>query len=196
MARYGKGGGSWTAQEFMQRIGRTPAQQKYYDVSGNPKSGYSSVASQQNSTPVYTHTGYNSTPQDLYKAGAPIAAPGGAQGGDSYASAQRTQGTSSINFAQQLADIKAQNQSSLDALTKQMTDQKADYDAREVAANKKISNLSSTVANAQSQYDPTKGMGSSNNINPALTIQEKSKSLSSGTERYNRSKLSINNLNV
>ena len=77
-----------------------------------------------------------------------------------------------------------------------MTDQKADYDARELAANKKISNLSSTVANAQSQYDPTKGLGSSNNINPALTIQEKNKSLGSGTQRYNRNQLSINNLNV
>lgn len=107
-----------------------------------------------------------------------------------------SQGTSSINFSNQLAAIKAQNQASINALTKQMSDQKADYDARELAANKKISNLSSTVANAQSQYDPTKDMGSSNNINPALTIQEKSKSLSSGTERYNRNKLSINNVNV
>ena len=115
---------------------------------------------------------------------------------ESYSPAQRSQGTSSINFDKQLADIKAQNQASIDALTSQLTDQKADYEAKEIAANKRISNLSSTVANAQSQYDPTKGLGSSNNINPALTIQEKNKSLSSGTQRYNRSKLSINNLNV
>ena len=112
------------------------------------------------------------------------------------AAAPSTQGTSSINFSQQLAAIRAQNQASINALTKQMSDQKADYDARELAANKKISNLSSTVANAQSQYDPTRDLGSSNNINPALTIQEKRKSLSSGTQRYNRSQLSINNLNV
>jgi hypothetical protein len=110
--------------------------------------------------------------------------------------APRAQGTSSVNFSNQLAAIKAQNQESINALTKQLTDQKADYDAREQAANKRISNLSSTVANAQSQYDPTKDMSSSNNINPALTIQEKTKSLSSGTERYNRNKLSINNVNV
>jgi hypothetical protein len=110
--------------------------------------------------------------------------------------APTSQGSSSIDFSKQLAAIKAQNQASINALTKQMTDQKADYDARELAANKKISSLSSTVANAQSQYDPTKGMGSSNNINPALTIQEKQKSLSSGTQRYNRGQLSINNLNV
>jgi hypothetical protein len=116
--------------------------------------------------------------------------------GQSYSPAQRTQGVSSINFDKQLADIKAQNQASIDALTSQLSDQKADYEAKEIAANKRISNLSSTVANAQSQYDPTKGMGSSNNINPALTVQEKNKSLSSGTQRYNRSMLSINNLNV
>ena len=129
----------------------------------------------------------------IYKS--PVAA-APAAAAPSSSPAPSAQGTSSNNFSQQLAAIKAQNQSSINALTKQMTDQKADYDARELAANKKISNLSSTVANAQSQYDPTKGMGSSNNINPALTIQEKSKSLSSGTQRYNRSQLSINNLNV
>ena len=110
--------------------------------------------------------------------------------------APTSQGQSSVNFSNQLAAIKAQNQTSINALTKQLADQKTDYDAREVASNKKISGLASTVANAQSQYDPTKGMGSSNNINPALTIQEKSNSLSSGTQRYNRGKLSINNLNV
>ena len=130
----------------------------------------------------------------------PTAAAGdGGNGGSddySYGTARTVQGKSTINFAQQLADIKAQNQASIDDLTKQLTDQKTDYDARELAANAKISNLSSTVANAQSQYDPTKGLQSSNNINPALTIQEKNKSLSSGTQRYNRSKLSINNLNV
>ena len=114
----------------------------------------------------------------------------------SYGSAPSSQGGSSINFSNQLAEIKAQNQASIDALTKQLSDQSADYAAREAASNAKISNLSSTVANAQSQYDPTRDMGSSNNINPALTIQEKSNSLSSGTQRYNRSKLSINNLNV
>jgi hypothetical protein len=106
------------------------------------------------------------------------------------------QGSSSVDFTKQLAAIKAQNQASMDALTKQLSDQKTDYEAREAASNKKISGLASTVANAQSQYDPMKGMGSSNNINPALTIQEKDKSLSSGTQRYNRNKLSINNLNV
>jgi hypothetical protein len=107
-----------------------------------------------------------------------------------------SQGSSSIDFSNQLAAIKSQNQASINALTQQLTDQKADYDAREIAANKKISSLSSTVANAQSQYDPTKDLGSSNNINPALTIQEKTKSLSDGTQRYNRNKLSINNVNV
>jgi hypothetical protein len=107
-----------------------------------------------------------------------------------------SQGSSSIDFKNQLDAIKSQNQTSINALTQQLTDQKADYEAKELASNKRISSLSSTVANAQSQYDPTKGMGSSNNINPALTIQEKNKSLSSGTERYNRSKLSINNLNL
>jgi hypothetical protein len=117
---------------------------------------------------------------------APAAAP---QASSGYAS-------SSANFASQLASIKAQNQASMNALTKQLADQKTDYDAREAASNKKISGLASTVANAQSQYDPMSDMGSSNNINPALTIQEKDKSLSSGTQRYNRSKLSINNLNV
>ena len=117
-------------------------------------------------------------------------------GGGAPAPGPKNQGVSSINFDKQLADIKAQNQASIDALTSQLTDQKADYEAKEIAANKRISNLSSTVANAQSQYDPTKDLGSSNNINPALTIQEKNRSLSSGTQRYNRSKLSINNLNV
>ena len=130
------------------------------------------------------------------KKSAPAPAPPPAPTQASYDAIVRAQGQSSINFSNQLAAIKAQNQASINALTKQMTDQKADYDARELAANKKISNLSSTVANAQSQYDPTKGLGSSNNINPALTIQEKNKSLSSGTQRYNRSQLSINNLNV
>ena len=84
----------------------------------------------------------------------------------------------------------------MDALSKQLADQKTDYESRESAANKRISNLSSTVANAQSQYDPSKGLSSSNNINPALTIQEKTKKLASGTSRYRRENLSIKNLNI
>ena len=146
------------------------------------KLGISNINSQNDARQLYDFV-------NGYRPPAPAAAAAPAPGPTS-------QGTSSVNFSNQLAAIKAQNQASINALTKQMTDQKADYDARELAANKKISNLSSTVANAQSQYDPTKDMGSSNNINPALTIQEKSKSLSSGTERYNRNKLSINNVNV
>jgi hypothetical protein len=136
---------------------------------------------------------YGKTPYYKIESG-PQAAP--VPAAPAYTPPQRTQGVSSINFNKQLADIKAQNQASINALTSQLSDQKADYEAKEIAANKRISNLSSTVANAQSQYDPTKGMGSSNNINPALTVQEKNKSLSSGTQRYNRSMLSINNLNV
>ncbi|OUV34736.1 MAG: hypothetical protein CBC48_05430 [bacterium TMED88] len=114
----------------------------------------------------------------------------------SYGNAPSSQGKSSIDFTKQLNAIKAENQASMDALTQRLSDQKADYDQREADANSRISSLSSTVANAQSMYDPTKGMGSSNNINPALSIQEQGKKLSSGTQRYNRNKLSINNLNL
>lgn len=114
----------------------------------------------------------------------------------SYGDAPTSRGSSSVNFTAQLADIKRQNQAEIKALTKQLSDQQTDYALREEEANKRISSLSSTVANAQSMYDPTKGMGSSNNINPALSIQEQGKKLSSGTQRYNRNKLSINNLNL
>ena len=113
-----------------------------------------------------------------------------------YGNAPSSQGKSSIDFDKQLAAIRSQNQASMDALTQQLADQQADYALKEEAANKKISGLASTVANAQSMYDPTKDMQSSSNINPALSIQEKSKSLNKGTQRYNRSQLSINNLNV
>lgn len=124
-----------------------------------------------------------------YRSSPPTAQP-------SYGNAPSSQGSSSINFEKQLSAIKQDNQNRIDQLTKKLDDQAADYATREADANKRISNLSSTVANAQSMYDPTKGMGSSNNINPALSIQEQSKKLSSGTQRYNRNKLSINNLNL
>ena len=187
------------------------ARSKYFD--GNSlKAGYTSkfLGNGENASSQGALATYTNDYDDLWDSyepmrdranygifGAPTpAAPAAGSAGPSYSPAQRTQGQSSINFNNQLAAIKAQNQASINALTQQLTDQKADYEAKELASNKRISNLSSTVANAQSQYDPTKGMGSSNNINPALSIQEKNKSLSSGTQRYNRSKLSINNLNV
>lgn len=66
---------AWTAQEFMQRIGRTPAQQQYYNRDGSVKQGYSTVPGQQNSNPVFTHKGYNSASQNVYKMDTPQAAP-------------------------------------------------------------------------------------------------------------------------
>ena len=45
-----------TAKDYMARFGRTPEQQKYFDSSGNVNSQYSSVASQQNPTPIYSYT--------------------------------------------------------------------------------------------------------------------------------------------
>jgi hypothetical protein len=59
----------------MQNIGRTPEQQKYYNRDGSPKQGYSTVPSQQNPNPVFTHRGYNSIPQNLYKVDTPAPAP-------------------------------------------------------------------------------------------------------------------------
>jgi hypothetical protein len=110
--------------------------------------------------------------------------------------ASATQKKLSNDFAKQLAAIKKENAAAIKALNDQLSDQQSFYDEREATANNRIDNLSATVRNAQSQYDPTKGMSTSNNINPALTIQEKTKKLSSGTQRYNRNNLNITNLNV
>tara|TARA_X000000368_G_scaffold212973_1_gene168254 strand:- start:5118 stop:5801 length:684 start_codon:yes stop_codon:yes gene_type:complete len=144
--------------------------------------GIKKINSQNDISQMYDYT-------NNYRSSPPPAPP-------SYGNAPTSQGSSSVNFSAQLADIKKQNQAEIKALTKQLSDQRTDYALREEQANKRISSLSSTVANAQSMYDPTKGMGASNNINPALTIQEQGKKLSSGTQRYNRNKLSINNLNL
>jgi hypothetical protein len=84
---------------------------------------------------------------------------------------------------------------------KAYNDQAAAFDKRfsqqQDSFDSSINNLNNRVANASNAYDPTKNMGSSNNINPALSIQEKNKSLSSGTQRYNRnSGLNIKNVSL
>lgn len=104
--------------------------------------------------------------------------------------------TATSNFNARLAQIQSQYSAQNTALTNQLNEQKAQYKAFEESSNKRISNLSSTIANATSAYDPTEGLETSTNINPALTIQEKSKTLTKGTSRYNRNNLSINNVNV
>ena len=114
----------------------------------------------------------------------------------------------SISFNQEVAQINSQYQAENKRLTdlissqnKAYNDQAAAFDRRfsqqQASFDSSINNLNNRVANASNAYDPTKNMGSSNNINPALSIQEKNKSLSSGTQRYNRnSGLNIKNVNL
>jgi len=77
MARYGKGNKQLSAQEFIQRFGTIGSEQKkYFDKDGKAREGYSLVQSQQNSKPVYTHTGFGmSKPQAVYKTDTPVSAP-------------------------------------------------------------------------------------------------------------------------
>jgi hypothetical protein len=114
----------------------------------------------------------------------------------------------SISFKQEVAQINQQYQNENKRLTdliasqnKAYNDQAAAFDRRfaqqQDSFDSSINNLNNRVANASNAYDPTKNMGSSNNINPALSIQEKNKSLSSGTQRYNRnSGLNIKNVSL
>jgi hypothetical protein len=125
----------------------------------------------------------------------------------------------SISFNQEVAQINSQYQAENKRLTDLISSQTRAYNDQAAAFDKRfgeqqsafdkslgdqqdrfdssINNLNNRVANASNAYDPTKNMGSSNNINPALSIQEKNKSLSSGTQRYNRnSGLNIKNVNL
>ena len=125
----------------------------------------------------------------------------------------------SISFKQEVAKINSQYQSENKRLTDLVSSQMQAYNNQAAAFDKRfgdqqnafnkslgdqqarfdssINNLNNRVANASNAYDPTKNMGSSNNINPALSIQEKNKTLSSGTQRYNRnSGLNIKNVNL
>ena len=114
----------------------------------------------------------------------------------------------SISFKQEVSQINQQYQNENKRLTdliasqnKAYNDQAAAFDKRfsqqQASFDSSINNLNNRVANASNAYDPTKNMGSSNNINPALSIQEQNKSLSSGTQRYNRnSGLNIKNVNL
>lgn len=114
----------------------------------------------------------------------------------------------SISFNQEVAKINSQYQAENKRLTDLISSQTQAYNNQAAAFDKRfnqqqasfdssINNLNNRVANASNAYDPTKNMGSSNNINPALSIQEKNKSLSSGTQRYNRnSGLNIKNVNL
>jgi hypothetical protein len=105
--------------------------------------------------------------------------------------------STSTSFDNQLQSIQNDYASENASLQQQILDQQSMYDSNAMAFDKQINNLNNTVANASNMYDPTKNMGSSNNINPALSVQEQNKSLAEGTQRYNRnSKLSINNLNL
>ena len=114
----------------------------------------------------------------------------------------------SISFNQEVAKINSQYQAENKRLTDLISSQTQAYNNQAAAFDKRfnqqqasfdssINNLNNRVANASNAYDPTKNMGSSNNINPALSIQEQNKSLSSGTQRYNRnSGLNIKNVNL
>jgi hypothetical protein len=114
----------------------------------------------------------------------------------------------SISFNQEVAQINSQYQAENKRLTDLISSQNKAYNDQAAAFDKRfsqqqdsfdssINNLNNRVANASNAYDPTKNMGSSNNINPALSIQEKNKSLSSGTQRYNRnSGLNIKNVSL
>ena len=114
----------------------------------------------------------------------------------------------SISFKQEVSQINSQYQAENKRLTDLISSQTQAYNDQATAFDKRfnqqqasfdssINNLNNRVANASNAYDPTKNMGSSNNINPALSIQEKNKSLSGGTQRYNRnSGLNINNVNL
>ena len=114
----------------------------------------------------------------------------------------------SISFKQEVSQINSQYQAEnkrltdlISSQTQAYNDQAAAFDKRfsqqQASFDSSINNLNNRVANASNAYDPTKNMGSSNNINPALSIQEKNKSLSSGTQRYNRnSGLNIKNVNL
>lgn len=100
-------------------------------------------------------------------------------------------------MSKQQKDYELRSTNQLNAFNQRSAEQQAAFDKYSASQDKKISNLSNSVANAASQFDPTENMGSSNNINPALTIQEKGKTLSKGTSRYNRnSALNIQNVNV
>lgn len=150
-------------------------------------SGYARVRFGKNgykNQPIYKYI-----PKQQQAAPAPAPQPAA----PSYAS---TMATATSNFNARLAQIQSQYSAQNTALTNQLNEQKAQYKAFEESSNKRISNLSSTIANATSAYDPTEGLETSTNINPALTIQEKSKTLTKGTSRYNRNNLSINNVNV
>tara|TARA_R110002050_G_C8821747_1_gene504473 strand:+ start:130 stop:855 length:726 start_codon:yes stop_codon:yes gene_type:complete len=100
-------------------------------------------------------------------------------------------------MAQQQKDYDTRSTNQMNMFNQRSAEQQASFDKYSASQDKKISNLSNSVANSASQYDPTKNMSTSNNINPALTIQEKGKDLTKGTQRYNRnSKLNITNVNV
>jgi hypothetical protein len=100
-------------------------------------------------------------------------------------------------MAQQQKDYDTRSTNQMNMFNQRSAEQQAAFDKYSASQEKKISNLSNSVANSASQYDPTKNMSTSNNINPALTIQEKGKDLTKGTQRYNRnSKLNITNVNV
>ena len=113
-----------------------------------------------------------------------------------------------ISFNQEVAQINSQYQAEnkrltdlISSQTKAYNDQASAFDKRfnqqQASFDSSINNLNNRVANASNAYDPTKNMGSSNNINPALSIQEKNKSLSGGTQRYNRnSGLNIKNVSL
>lgn len=103
----------------------------------------------------------------------------------------------STSFDAELARINESYAAENNRLSSLMSDQQAEYDAIAADQDRRMSNLSNAIANSSSQYDPTKNLGASNNINPALTVQEQNKTLSQGTQRYNRnSALNIQNVNV
>ena len=112
---------------------------------------------------------------------------------------QQTSGgqqSTTTSFDNRIAGIQKEYASSLSSLTDQLTSQQADFAARESDFNSQMNNLSNTLSSQTSLYNPTDKMGTSYNINPAMTSQETSGTLKKGTQRYNRNSLSINNVNV
>ena len=183
---------SWTAQEFMQRIGRTPTQQKYYNRDGSVKQGYSTNQGQSNSNPVYTHTGYNSAPQNVYKVATPQPAPAPAPAPAPQAPpVSRPQAPQSPNYDTRINDIQNANTAATDALMAQLAADRQNYESMLAKFEQQISSYKS----AFNQGTSVGGEKNALQINPAEPKADKKKRVAKGTQQFNRD-LKISNVSI
>ena len=183
MARYGKGTKKLSAQEFIQRIGLIGSEQKkYFDKDGNVKEGYSLVQSQQNSKPVYTHTGYNSKPQPVYKSDtpAPAAAPAPA------APAPDPPGPLMPTISDDSKKYRAETEALLGKIDKKLTDfnatETAATKAKEIAEQTRVRNFAIQSANQVRSNQPANLQ-----IQPASSTSK-----TAGTQAFKKRRIASN----